>query len=140
MTTTIHVGGDREYDVLVGRDLTAELPGLLPKAGQAAVCFAGPVRQHAEAGQGHSKLYRGQKLIEPLLDFLDRASPQSALFDQLLNASVAHAHHRELRRHKKRIGRHQKYQQDDPQQHQGNHVANLTPEAFIASLFTPKQV
>ena len=48
MTTTIHVGGDREYDVLVGRNLTAELPGLLPKAAQAAVCFAGPVRQHAE--------------------------------------------------------------------------------------------
>lgn len=45
--TTIHVGGDREYDVVVGRDVI-DFDGLLPKAAQAAVCYAAPVRQHAD--------------------------------------------------------------------------------------------
>jgi 3-dehydroquinate synthase len=48
VTTTIEVGGDRPYPVLVGRDLLPELPPLLGTAAQVAVLFAGPLREHAE--------------------------------------------------------------------------------------------
>jgi 3-dehydroquinate synthase len=46
--TRIEVTGDRPYPVLVGTDLLAELPGLLPGAGRAAVVFADPLRRYAE--------------------------------------------------------------------------------------------
>jgi 3-dehydroquinate synthase len=45
--TTIPVGGERPYDVLVGRDLLAELPGLLPGAAQVAVLYAAPLKDYA---------------------------------------------------------------------------------------------
>jgi 3-dehydroquinate synthase len=49
VVTRIHVGGDRPYDVLVGRGLAAELPSLIGAgAAQAAVLYAAPLRQRAE--------------------------------------------------------------------------------------------
>jgi 3-dehydroquinate synthase len=45
-TTVIPVGGERPYDVLVGRDLADEIA--LPHATQAAVLYAAPVQRHAE--------------------------------------------------------------------------------------------
>ena len=42
--TTIPVGGERPYDVLVGRDLLGSLPGLLPGATRVAVLFAPPLK------------------------------------------------------------------------------------------------
>ncbi|WP_433294966.1 3-dehydroquinate synthase [Actinoplanes sp. CA-030573] len=48
MVTRIHVGGDREYDVLVGRDLGGELPGLVGDAARVAVLFSEPLRAYAE--------------------------------------------------------------------------------------------
>ena len=45
--TTIPVGGERPYDVLVGRDLLAALPPLLPGAAQVAVLYAGPLKDYA---------------------------------------------------------------------------------------------
>ena len=45
--TVIEVSGERPYPVLVGRDLLGDLPPLLGSAAQAAVVFAGPVREHA---------------------------------------------------------------------------------------------
>ncbi|MFJ8690389.1 3-dehydroquinate synthase [Micromonospora wenchangensis] len=46
--TRIPVGGERPYDVLVGRGLLAELPALLPDATRAAVLYAPPLRALAE--------------------------------------------------------------------------------------------
>ncbi|MFG1991281.1 3-dehydroquinate synthase [Actinoplanes sp. NPDC048988] len=48
MVTRIQVAGDRPYDVLVGRDLTNELPSLIDGAAQAAVLFSAPLRDRAE--------------------------------------------------------------------------------------------
>ncbi|TDC80795.1 3-dehydroquinate synthase [Micromonospora sp. KC606] len=47
--TRIPVGGERPYDVLVGRDLLGELPGLLPGASRAAVLHAPPLKELADA-------------------------------------------------------------------------------------------
>ncbi|MDT5042519.1 MAG: 3-dehydroquinate synthase [Actinoplanes sp.] len=47
--TRISVAGDRPYDVLVGRDLLGRLPALVDGAGRAAVLFAPPLRQRADA-------------------------------------------------------------------------------------------
>jgi 3-dehydroquinate synthase len=43
----IPVSGDRPYDVLVGRDLAAELPALIDGAVRAAVLFAAPLEKPA---------------------------------------------------------------------------------------------
>lgn len=48
VVTRIQVSGDRPYEVLVGRDLAGELPGLIGGAAQVAVLFAAPLRVHAE--------------------------------------------------------------------------------------------
>src|SRR5256885_2866948 len=45
--TRIPVGGDRPYDVLVGRDLLDELPRLLPGATRVAVLYAPPLKGYA---------------------------------------------------------------------------------------------
>ncbi|OJF11723.1 3-dehydroquinate synthase [Couchioplanes caeruleus] len=47
--TRISVSGDRPYDVLVGRDLLDELPGLIDGAVRAAILYAAPLKQRAEA-------------------------------------------------------------------------------------------
>ena len=49
VTTRIPVRGDRPYDVLIGRDLAKHLPELIGGAARAAVLFAAPLRDHAEA-------------------------------------------------------------------------------------------
>ncbi|HEY3007526.1 MAG TPA: 3-dehydroquinate synthase [Micromonosporaceae bacterium] len=46
--TRIPVGGERPYEVLVGRGLLDALPGLIPGAARAAVLYAPPVRGHAD--------------------------------------------------------------------------------------------
>jgi 3-dehydroquinate synthase len=46
--TRIPVGGERPYDVLVGRDLTGELPRLLEGAARVAVVSTGSVRERAD--------------------------------------------------------------------------------------------
>ncbi|WP_422774461.1 3-dehydroquinate synthase [Plantactinospora sp. WMMC1484] len=46
--TRIPVGGDRPYDVLVGRDLLAALPSLLAGAERVAVLHAPPLKAHAD--------------------------------------------------------------------------------------------
>jgi 3-dehydroquinate synthase len=48
VVTRINVGGDRPYDVLVGRDLAGELPTLFDGAAQAAILYAAPLRARAE--------------------------------------------------------------------------------------------
>ncbi|WP_030440130.1 3-dehydroquinate synthase [Actinoplanes subtropicus] len=48
MVTRIHVGGDRPYDVLVGRGLSGELPGLVDGAARVAVLYSAPLRERAE--------------------------------------------------------------------------------------------
>ena len=48
MVTRINVAGDRPYDVLVGRDLAGELPGLIDGAARVAVLYAAPLRERAE--------------------------------------------------------------------------------------------
>jgi 3-dehydroquinate synthase len=48
MTTVISVGGPRPYDVLVGRDLYAELPRLAAGAARAAVIFTRSVEHYAK--------------------------------------------------------------------------------------------
>jgi len=48
VVTRIHVGGDRPYDVLVGRGLSGELPGLIDGAARVAVLYAAPLRERAE--------------------------------------------------------------------------------------------
>jgi 3-dehydroquinate synthase len=45
----IPVPGDRPYDVLIGRDLVAALPELVDGAARAAVLYAAPLRERAEA-------------------------------------------------------------------------------------------
>ncbi|ASW57610.1 3-dehydroquinate synthase [Plantactinospora sp. KBS50] len=45
--TRIPVGGERPYQVLVGRDLLATVPGLLPDAGRVAVLYAPPLAEPA---------------------------------------------------------------------------------------------
>ncbi len=45
--TTIPVGGERPYDVLVGHDLLAELPALVGGAAQVAVVHAAPLKEYA---------------------------------------------------------------------------------------------
>jgi 3-dehydroquinate synthase len=49
VTTRIPVRGDRPYDVLVGRNLAKHLPELIGGAARAAVLFAAPLREQAEA-------------------------------------------------------------------------------------------
>ncbi|WP_033341770.1 3-dehydroquinate synthase [Catenuloplanes japonicus] len=46
--TRIDVTGDAPYQVLVGRGLLGELPGLLAGAAQAALLYAEPLKAHAE--------------------------------------------------------------------------------------------
>ncbi len=46
--THIEVAGDQPYPVLVGSDLIAHLPGLLPDAGQVAVIYARPLTGRAQ--------------------------------------------------------------------------------------------
>ncbi|WP_239133159.1 3-dehydroquinate synthase [Paractinoplanes durhamensis] len=48
VVTRIHVGGDRAYDVLVGNDLSGELPGMIEGAARVAVLYAAPLRERAE--------------------------------------------------------------------------------------------
>jgi len=50
--TRIPVAGDRPYDVLVGRDLLGELPGLVEGAARAAVLYAPPLKARADAVVG----------------------------------------------------------------------------------------
>ena len=45
--TRIPVTGDRPYEVVVGRDLGEELPGLIDGAAQVAVLFSAPLRERA---------------------------------------------------------------------------------------------
>ncbi|GAA5201938.1 3-dehydroquinate synthase [Rugosimonospora acidiphila] len=45
--TTIEVGGERPYQVLVGHDLLGELPPLLAGAARAAVLYAPPLKEYA---------------------------------------------------------------------------------------------
>ena len=45
--TTIPVGGEQPYDVLVGRDLLGALPALLPGASRVAVLYAPPLKDYA---------------------------------------------------------------------------------------------
>jgi 3-dehydroquinate synthase len=47
--TTIPVGGERPYDVLVGRGLLERLPRLLDGAARAAVLYTPPLQPHADA-------------------------------------------------------------------------------------------
>ncbi len=47
MTTTIAVGGERPYDVLVGRDVLGTLPSLVDGAAQVAVLYAAPLKEYA---------------------------------------------------------------------------------------------
>ena len=47
--TRIPVAGDRPYDVLVGRDLVGSLPALVDGAARAAVLYAAPLKERAEA-------------------------------------------------------------------------------------------
>jgi 3-dehydroquinate synthase len=47
--TRIPVPGDRPYDVLVGRDLFSALPSLTDGAVRAAVLYAPPLKEHADA-------------------------------------------------------------------------------------------
>ncbi|MEO3780542.1 3-dehydroquinate synthase [Micromonospora sp. B11E3] len=49
VTTRIPVGGERPYDVLVGRDLIDALPSLLPGAARVAVLHAPPLKALADA-------------------------------------------------------------------------------------------
>jgi 3-dehydroquinate synthase len=60
--TRIPVGGERPYDVLVGRDLTGALPTLLDGAARAAVLHAAPLKAHA-AAVAHAL---GSAGVEPL--------------------------------------------------------------------------
>ncbi|BCJ57200.1 3-dehydroquinate synthase [Micromonospora endophytica] len=46
--TRIPIGGERPYDVLVGRNLLDPLPGLLPEATRVAVLHAPPLKQLAD--------------------------------------------------------------------------------------------
>jgi 3-dehydroquinate synthase len=48
VVTRISVGGDRPYEVLVGRGTGGELSALVGAAAQAAVLFAAPLRERAE--------------------------------------------------------------------------------------------
>ena len=66
MVTRIHVGGDRPYDVLVGRDLGGELPGLIDGAARVAVLYAAPLRERAERIAGGL----GQR-VTPIVDVTD---------------------------------------------------------------------
>jgi 3-dehydroquinate synthase len=55
VVTRIWVGGDRAYDVLVGRDLAGDLPALIDGAARVAVLYSAPLRDRAEriaAGSG----------------------------------------------------------------------------------------
>jgi 3-dehydroquinate synthase len=45
--TTIAVGGERPYDVLVGRDLLGDIAPLLSGAAQAAVLYSAPLKEYA---------------------------------------------------------------------------------------------
>ncbi len=47
--TSIGVGGERPYDVLVGRSLLGHLPRLLDGAVRAAILYAPPLKPHADA-------------------------------------------------------------------------------------------
>ena len=47
--TEIPVGGERPYQVLVGRDLSGALPPLVAGADRAAVLYAPPLKAHADA-------------------------------------------------------------------------------------------
>ena len=51
MTTRIDVGGERPYQVLVGRDLLDALPPLVAGAAQVAVLYAAPLRAGGRAGR-----------------------------------------------------------------------------------------
>jgi 3-dehydroquinate synthase len=48
MNTVIDVGGERPYRVVVGHDLLAALPPMIPASSQAAVLYAAPLRGYAE--------------------------------------------------------------------------------------------
>jgi 3-dehydroquinate synthase len=66
--TTIPVGGERPYHVLVGRDLLAALPPLLAGAARVAVLHAPPLKEYADRVAG---LLRDAGLAPLMVDLPD---------------------------------------------------------------------
>ena len=81
--------------------------------------FADPAESQAD--HGDAQLNSVHDLVEMLVKTLDDARANPARSDELLDASIAHAHQGEFGGGEERIGRHQKQDQKDPEQHKGDH-------------------
>ena len=74
-----------------------------------------------QADDGDAQLNAVDDLVQTLVQALDDARADTSGFDELLDASVANAHQRELGGCEKRIGCHQEQDQKNPEQHKGDH-------------------
>ncbi len=75
----------------------------------------------SQADHGDAQLNAVHDLVEMLVKALDDARANPSRGDELLDASIAHAHQGEFGGGEERIGRHQKQDQKDPEQHKGDH-------------------
>src|SRR5205823_7392349 len=75
-----------------------------------------------QADYGDPQLHTVYNFIKVAVQSLDNASAGTPRFDELLNAGLAHADQREFRGRKEGVGRNQEYDQQDPEQHESDHV------------------
>ncbi len=74
-----------------------------------------------QADDGDAELNAVDDLVQVLVQALHDARANPSGFNELLDASVANAHERELGGCKKRVGCHQEQDQKHPEQHKGDH-------------------
>jgi len=104
-------------DMRVDRRVRNATQNLLHDAGERR--FADPAE--SKTRQRDPKLNPVHHLVQILVQSQDSARTNSARFNQLLNARVAHAHQGKFGGGKKRVGCHQEQDQHDPEQHESHH-------------------
>jgi hypothetical protein len=82
--------------------------------------FSNPAQ--AQAGDGNAKLNSVNDFVDILVKALDDARANAPSFDELLDTSLADRHQGEFGRGEEGVGCHQEKDQEDPQQHESDHL------------------
>ena len=89
-----------------------------------------------KADYGDSKLDPIDDLIQVAVKFLDDSGADATRFNEFLDPSVADTHQGELRCRKKRIGRDQEQNQENPEQHKSDHGCSILTFQRLYRIFT----
>src|SRR5581483_454612 len=74
-----------------------------------------------KADHGDAELDSIHNFVEVLMQALDGAGAETSGPNELLDAGIAHADEREFRGCEERVGCHEEEDQEDPEQHEGEH-------------------